>query len=754
MDDGDVPATRPSRDRHWGVPGWLARTGPSVQLPNVQPNEATGTAEHEQAVSYFLSDLPSETVRVDEAGTPPSDRRFRPDVEGLRAVAILLVVLYHCGVPGLRGGFIGVDVFFAISGYVITGLLLRERVSTGTNSLLHFYARRCRRILPAATLVILATVTAATVAVGTTSGSMAADAGRWAAVFLANFHFEQVGTNYFTSSLPPSPLQHYWSLSVEEQFYVVYPALFLVIGRIRGRISSRTCLIVALSIVATLSFGLSVVQTATHPDAAYFSPLTRAWELALGALVAVGAPLLKQIPAALAAVATWLGLAAIAVAAFTFDPTKIGYPGSFVAVPVVGTAIVIAGGVVAPVAGAEWLLRRAPLQWLGRRSFSWYLWHWPVLIIAAESVRATSLGLGDNLVLAVLSLFLAAVTYSALENPVRRSRLSTRSSVVGGVSLIVVTLLLLTGAIASASERLPSYHVTVAPNNGAVLSAVAAAQNIRKLPSDLQPSIDVASQDWGGHLESSECVPGASATTTPICVLGDPGGSKLLVVYGDSHALQWLPAFDALAKAAGWRLVMLAKPACPAGLVTVTNQPGVGPRNGPDLACRDWHHWAVQWIRTHRPAMLVVTQRSDKLTPTPNGGSRAFTVAEWETGLSNLLRSVVTPSMRTVVLGNTPLVEESPDACLRDAPGNVQECSISTSAAVNSGFNRAEQAAATRNGAAYVDTVPWFCTSTCSTVIGHYAVYEDNVHITGTYASYLRTVLGQAIGLPARAPTH
>src|SRR5664279_3496629 len=282
----------------------------------------------------------------DEAGTAPGDRKFRPDVEGLRAVAVGLVVLFHAGIPHLTGGFVGVDVFF-----VISGLLLRERQGTGRTSILDFYARRVRRILPAATLVIVATVAAAYVVLGVVSGNNVADDGRWAAVFLANFHFESIGTNYFSSGLPPSPLQNYWSLSVEEQFYVVYPTLFLLVARVKGRFSLRTRMSVALGVVIVASYWLSVTQTASHPASAYFSPFTRAWELALGALVAVSTTWLKHLPAQVAALLTWAGLAAIVTSAFVFN-AQTAYPGSLVAVPVVGAALIIAGGVAVPRAGA------------------------------------------------------------------------------------------------------------------------------------------------------------------------------------------------------------------------------------------------------------------------------------------------------------------------------------------------------------------------------------------------------------------
>ena len=284
----------------------------------------------------------------DEAGTAPGDRRFRPDVEGLRAVAVALVVLYHAGVPGLTGGFVGVDVFFVISGFVITGLLLRERRGTGRTSILDFYARRCRRILPAATLVLLITIFATYSVLGVVSGNSIADDGRWAGVFFANFHFESVGTNYLSAQRLPSPLQNYWSLSVEEQFYVVYPTLFLLVAQVKVRLSLRARMAIALGVVIVGSYGLSIVQTASHPATAYFSPFTRAWELALGALVAVSTAWLKQIPGQIGAVLTWAGLAAIGYSAVAFN-AQTAYPGSLAAVPVVGAALIIAGGVSIPV---------------------------------------------------------------------------------------------------------------------------------------------------------------------------------------------------------------------------------------------------------------------------------------------------------------------------------------------------------------------------------------------------------------------
>ena len=689
----------------------------------------------------------------DEAGTAPGDRRFRPDVEGLRAVAVLLVVLYHAGIPGLSGGFVGVDVFFVISGFVITGLLLRERTSTGGTSILGFYARRVRRILPAATLVILVTVVFSYLLLGSVSGANVANDGRWAAVFLANFHFESIGTDYFTVSRPPSPLQNYWSLSVEEQFYIFFPTAFLLLARPKLRLSLRTRLCILLGLTIVASFWLSVAQTSSNPMRAYFSPFTRAWELALGALVAVCTPWLKKSPQLAAAVITWAGLAAIGWAAFAYTSGS-PYPGSLVAVPVVGAAMVIAGGSAVPGAGAESLLATGPFQWMGRRSYSLYLWHWPVLIIAAERVGKTRLGVWESLALVLVALALSAITYTLVENPIRHLR--TRPSATVGVGLVAVaaTVLLLTLAISvdgTASSPSNKQVVPTSTEQSAVIAQVAAAAHISVLPPDVQPSVAASATDTAlvNRIESPYCTAFKGASTAPICTVGDPTSQHLVVVLGDSHAFMWLPAFESIAKNAHWRLVVLNHLFCPAELVTVVNPPDWQSPSGPYAACDRWHKWTVAWINRHKPDMLVVSQENGGfyLSPAKNGQPAAhFTGRQWQDGLTSLLDSVTVPNIRKVVLGDIPTMSVYPPTCLGQHPDDVQACSSPSSTAL-SPFNAREADAAASAGAQYVNTIPWFCSAVCTAVIGRYIVYWDESHVTETYAKYLTLVLGEQLGI-------
>ena len=454
-----------------------------------------------------------------EAGTAPGDRKFRPDVQGLRAVAILLVVLFHAGVPGITGGFVGVDVFFVISGFVITGVLLREFGPTGGTSILSFYARRARRIIPAATLVIVATVLVASQLLGPAAVNQTAVDGQWASVFLANFHFAAAGTNYLASQQPPSPLQNFWSLAVEEQFYLVYPTVFFLVASLRRWFSLRARLAVLLVVTIVASYTLSIVMTSSNASSAFFSPFTRAWELALGALVLVGTDQLRRMPVWAATAASWVGIAMILVGALAFTSAT-RYPGSLVAVPVVGTALVIGAGAAQPAWGAEALLRRRPFLLLGLVSYSLYLWHWPVLIIASDRQGSTSLPVAENLLWILFSLLLAIGTYAFIENPIRHAHLMTArrwASVGIGACLVVFSL-----AVATYEAR---------QSRVASASALARAVSGTVCPAPTPAEIAAMRKALGA---------GTSPTTAP------PSGPLRVLVAGDSTACTMLPGLAAL----------------------------------------------------------------------------------------------------------------------------------------------------------------------------------------------------------------
>ncbi|MFG1933022.1 acyltransferase family protein [Mycobacterium sp. NPDC048908] len=367
--------------------------------------------------------------------------QFRPDIEGMRAIAVALVILFHAYHQPFTGGFVGVDVFFVISGFLITSLLLKERGRTGRISIRGFYARRVRRILPASTLVVLVTVFATYGWLGFIAGNNTATDAEWTAIFAANIHFGLVQTDYFGALLPPSPLQHMWSLGVEEQFYLVWPAAFLVLVLL-ARTHHRKALCGALSFIVAASLIWSMSQTALNQTWAYFSPLTRAWELGLGALVAVLAPVIAGLrPAWLPQALAFAGLTGIILAAVLFT-SDTRYPGSAAILPVVGSAVLIAAGCANERSIVGRALSVRPMQWVGARSYSMYLWHWPLLVIPA--LYATKdLSALRNTGLVLLTVLASAITYQFVENPIRRSKLlapRTGLSLAIGVFLVGLTI--------------------------------------------------------------------------------------------------------------------------------------------------------------------------------------------------------------------------------------------------------------------------------------------------------------------------
>jgi peptidoglycan/LPS O-acetylase OafA/YrhL len=686
---------------------------------------------------------------ADEAGTAPGDRKFRPDVEGLRAVAVLLVILYHASLPGLGGGYVGVDVFFVISGFVITGLLLRERSSTGRNSLVSFYGRRARRILPAATLVIITTVVATYGVLGVVSGNPTAIAARWTAVFLANFHFAGIGTDYLTSSQPPSPLQNFWSLAVEEQFYLVYPAIFLVAASIRSRVSMRVRMVIMLVPIIVISLLTSAIQTTSSPSTAYFSPVTRAWELALGALVAVCTPALLRLHQMVAGVLTWVGLAAIGYSAIAYSNST-SYPGVAVLVPVVGTALVIAGGSPVPSWGTESMLRRGPFQWFGRLSYSLYLWHWPILIIAAEAAGQNALPFHRSLGWLAVSVAAAYVTYRVVEDPVRHARRLARSRwlpIALGIVLVTASLATATVALAlhggngpvniSANRSLTSYT----PQD--VRQLVSAAPAISSLPKGLEPALGMSQYDWGGP--GPPCWPSFQEATVPACVFGDPRGTHTLALYGDSHAAMWFASINLIARISHWRLLLLAKGDCPALDLPFDNPPGVNPSGGEFLACDSWHRFALDRLRTVRPDLVIVSQDAEF-----GPGGLQYSPAQWERATESAIARLPVPAERIIILGDIPQHTTGGPECLSLHPTDVQKCS-GTNNPYLVARNAAERRAAATTRARYVDTVPWFCSTTCTDVIGRFQPYRDPFHVGRTYSIVLWQVLALSIDLPSYA---
>jgi peptidoglycan/LPS O-acetylase OafA/YrhL len=679
---------------------------------------------------------------VPASKVPPG---FRPDIEGLRAVAVLLVVLGHAGVPLVHGGYVGVDVFFVISGFLITSLLLREAERTGRISVPGFYARRAVRLLPAAALVLIVTLVAARIWLPVVRlGDLARDALACAG-YVANLRFAITGTDYLSADLPPSPFQHFWSLAVEEQFYLLWPLLILAGARwFRG----RRPLAVLLGVLVLGSFGLSVTETVRSAPWAYFGPHTRAWELGVGALLALAARRLALLGSMTRAALGWAGLAAVLVAAARFGDAT-AYPGWRAVLPVTGTAALLA----ARGAGVGRLLRLPPMQTLGRLSYGWYLWHWPVLLIgpAALGLRQATGTTGQRLVLAVGALVLAWGTYRWVEHPLRplrdraRRGLALGAALSAAVALVAVALLLLPHAVAVSGRRADlRTALNAAADPAATLTlAIAAATRFRTLPVNLTPALPAAARDrprvWqdGCHVD----VPVTSAP--PGCVFGDPTSATTVVLYGDSHAAQWFPAMERLARERHWKLVEISKSSCSAADIPLWHDT----LKRAYTECTAFHRSAVARIARLKPALVVIGSSFNYRPVTPE----ADPAAQWTAAWDRTFAQVGAGGARIAAIADTPYMSGSVPQCLA-APANerhIGNCTRGLGTVLRGPEQRRAFLAYAGSGrATIIDPITWFCTAVCPAVVGNVLVYRDSNHMTTTYSAALAPLLGAK--LPAR----
>jgi peptidoglycan/LPS O-acetylase OafA/YrhL len=664
-------------------------------------------------------------------------QQFREDVEGLRAVAVVAVVLYHAGLGAFDGGFVGVDVFFVLSGFLITGLLWRELTSTGRVRFGEFYARRARRLLPASALVLVLTVIASAVAFSALrAGDVGKDAAA-AAAYVANYRFALVRTDYLASTAP-SPLLHFWSLAVEEQFYVVWPLLLLAAFRVK-RVGA------VLGVVAVASFAFCVWLTDASQPWAFFSLPARAWELAVGGLLALAVPRLRGLPRGAAVPLGWLGLAAIGAAVVAYGPTT-PFPGVAAALPVLGTAAVVAAGCAPPRGGVQALLGIRPLRAVGRVSYSWYLWHFPVIVIGEAYA--------DPLLLAFASLVPAALTLWLVENPVRFSKsLKDRPgrSLAGGAvvtaaatafALVVVAALpdpRGTGVATAAPELSAGPRpdpATPAPSEAerlaaTVARAVAAGVAVTEVPANLDPPLAKARADKPSPYNAGCHVP-YDVTTPKECSYGE--GDTTVVLYGDSHAAMWFPALDQ----AEFTVLPMSKSACPPADLEVFS-PLFGRAYRECAAFRDN---VVARVAEAKPDVVVI------------GSARHYEPvyrievysAEWHEGLAGTVRRLTDTGTEVVVLGPVPRPKGDVPDCLASHLDDARRCTRPVTDATDEAGIAGERAAVEAAGGTYVDVTGWVCADVCPVVVGDLLVYRDDNHLATGYPAWLTPLVTATLG--------
>ncbi len=706
-----------------------------------------GAATHLRAFRSTLGRFVASDGSPAEAKPKPRKEGFRPDVEGLRAVAVGAVLLYHAGVPFARGGYVGVDVFFVISGFLITGLLVRELEKTEGISLSRFYSRRAKRLLPSTVVVLTFVVLVGLVLplydpVRMQELSLGVVA---CGLYVMNWLLAARATDYFAAGLGASPVQHFWTLAVEEQFYLIWPALLLAVGwwfRGSGR-GMRPALAAAFAAVLVTSLAYSVYSTQAQAGAAYFSTLTRGWELALGGLLAlVPASRLGLRSRWVASALSLGGLVAIAFATFRFDDDTL-FPGYAALVPTLGTAAIIAAGFVTTSAGAARLLTLGPVRHVGRISYSWYLWHWPLLVFAAAIWG--SLSPLEGICVLACSYVPTVLTNRLVEKPFLHSETLTRfprkALALGGACTAAsialgLGLFVLTPTIPEAQESEVAGAAAMQHDPSLQKSADAVQPTPREAETEANRPLMYAD---GCHLSFPE-------TKAPDCVYGDPSSETTVVLFGDSHAMQWFPALNEIAKEREWRLVGLTKAACPPAEVHIYN----ATLRRSYRECDEWRERALERIVKEEDPSLVVTSSLPTYRPREDGkrlpkeAGREAMIAGYASTLKKL-RSTGAP---VALIEDVPHPNKNIPQCVSRSLENLQECATPRSKAL--GYPKVNARAAEEvEGVRLIDPTSEVCLKkACPAVIGDALVYRNGAHLTATYVRTLTPWLAKQLPEP------
>ena len=682
---------------------------------------------------------------------------FRPDIEGLRAVAVLSVLAFHASVPGLAGGFVGVDVFFVISGYLITGLLVREAVTTGRIRLGEFFSRRARRLLPSAAVVL----------------GVVALAGAWLTVPLrrtdleydvlaaalsgANWRFVAQQTDYLAAGRDPSPLLHFWSLAVEEQFYLGWAPLLAVIvffaarAARRGR-SVRSTVTLVAGLLTLGSFALSLHWTHGSVSLAYLGTPSRVWQFGVGALLALLPWHLLPATRPLRLLCGWAGLLAIAACVAGYDAGT-PYPGYAALVPTLGAAAVILAGTPDRRGAAEALSGRAVGRLLaargpravGRLSYNLYLWHWPVLVLA--EARLGTLGWPARTALTVAAALPAAAALRWIEQPLRRNRtlseLPRRGISLGIAAIILPVVLALvvgTGTLRLLGPAAPVDMLGLPPgaSDGTSLLARTAA------PLRSGPVVPDAVQARKDFPPDGECEVAPTATTSPACLFGVAAGPDRIVLLGDSHAGQWFSPMLAIAAERGWALEELVKQGCPLPELTVVN-----PQLGRTYReCDSWRADSLARLQREPRPRLIVVGSLNRYTD-----DQQLLAEGWEKTLAPL-RALGAP---IVYLQDTPVPGTDVPACVSGHTDDPAACEFDRGRAQWPDPLAQAIAAGRMPGVRSVEVNSVICPGagrSCPAVLERILLYRDDAHLTNVAAVVLtprlERLLTEAGLVPAR----
>ena len=681
---------------------------------------------------------------------------FRADIQALRAIAVVAVVLFHLWPDAVPGGYVGVDVFFVISGFLIHSQLMNEFDRTGSVDLPKFWARRIKRLQPAALLVLAVTVAGIVLFVPRSSWIQFLQEVIASALQLENWLLGLNSVDYLASGNNPSPTQHYWTLSVEEQFYVGFPLVLLAalaFARRSGR-PARRSVAVAIAIVALASFAFSLWQTWTTPSIAYFSTLTRAWEFALGALLSMwGLAPARRVGAG----AALLGVAAIILACLHYGAAT-QFPGYAALLPVVGAMLCLWAGRGSLLESAG---RVRIVALIGRYSYSIYLWHWP-LIIFAPQVLGEPPGFAWRVGIALLSFLLAMLSTLYVEDPIRFSpRLlggNRRKRVIAAYSIASLFLVLLVAFAPLYAESIRQASLPSGP--GRLVSPIGTAAGAKSASSRtvVAPAVNGFPPCFGAQAMDPAYAPCTNpelgdqvfpdpavakkdianrpacwnlkkdGETARVCRLGPAEGyEKRLYALGDSHSNALLDVYEAIARNNNWRIDASGHVGC--YLTTAEQQQ---PSKKHRESCRKWRASVLEIAGSGYDAFLVTHASTIREVIPVEGKSKEQTTIEGMVAAWNLLPDVPIIAIRD----NPGMHGDVVDCVAREGAAAATACSRKRSEAL--AFDGQQEAALQVGRAKVVDLTDFYCNQTdCPAVIGNVLVYRDRNHTTGTYAKTL-----------------
>lgn len=730
--------------------------------------------------------------------------RFRPEIDGLRALAVCLVVLCHLQITGFSGGYIGVDIFFVISGFLITNLLINEYQSNldsgqnGAISFRNFYLRRVKRIVPMALTVIIAALVYAYFSYSQARFSQVRNDAIWASLFGANIHYMQESLNYFQQAQAVSLLQHYWSLAVEEQFYLVFPAFFLLAAR--AKIKSRSWLVVPLVAVLVVSLtSLLSALTTTNQTQSYFASFDRAYELGIGALLALGLAIRKfTLTNVTSNLISIIGIALIGFSVLNFDSGS-RFPGVSALVPTFGAALILFSEINSErLSFIGLVLAKKLLVYIGKLSYSIYLWHWLVIIIVKDQISASPLLL--NILIITSTLLLSVIGYQLIEHPIRRLpipvrftqpvAISARSKVIAAtasVTAVALVFAITTGRIdlGSTQKSVTALEIQATPTPSETSSSVPlpevsstastvpstapSAPSAPTAKSSVQPSPSVKELSYAELLDAFKervsegnmlnSVPVAMSPTvsqlTPLrdqqwrtcmdvairtitCEFGNKAAEKTAVILGDSYALAVYNTILGALDLTKWHVVALNMRECMVAEVVPFNWAEAG---GIRADCAPHREWTFNYLQETKPDLVFL---SDQPThPIANDGKNAgdaqFEI--WENGLQRSMQKLSKLNFKIIYLG---IPESGWGTSLINCTNSQGDLNKSCFGSIswNRNYLVTQKYETEAVGGLFINLKGWICDlGTCPPIIDNTPVFYDGSHFSEAFATKIAPLL-------------